>query len=78
MMTKNKTRVFDRSSFERVSTFIDASSTMQEDGKSQSGCLVMLGNTLVHEACQKQKIITNNSTKAELVALSDPNPYGTG
>jgi hypothetical protein len=51
---------------------------MQEDGKSQSGCLVMLGNTLVHEACQKQKIITNNSTKAELVALSDPNPYGTG
>jgi hypothetical protein len=31
----------------------------------------MLGNTLVHEACQKQKIVTKNSTKAELVALSD-------
>jgi hypothetical protein len=71
MMTKNKARVFDRSTFERVTTYIDASSATHEDGKSQSGCFVMLGNTLVHEACQKQKIVTKNSTEAELVALSD-------
>jgi len=31
----------------------------------------MLGNTLVHESCRKQRLITNNSTEAELVALSD-------
>jgi len=32
---------------------------------------VLLGNTLVHETCRKHKIITRNSTEAELVALSD-------
>jgi hypothetical protein len=69
--TKSKTRVFDKSNFERVTTYIDASFGIHEDGKSQSGCLVMLGNTLVHQACRKQKIITKNSTEAELVALSD-------
>ena len=30
-----------------------------------------MGNTLVHETCRKQKIITRNSTEAELVALLD-------
>jgi len=29
----------------------------------------MLGNTLVHESCRKQQIVTKNSTEAELVAL---------
>jgi hypothetical protein len=46
-------------------------STMHEDGKSQSGCMTFLGNTQVHEGCRKQKLITKNSTEAELVALSD-------
>jgi len=31
----------------------------------------MLGNTMVHEACKKQKIITRNLTEAKLVALSN-------
>jgi hypothetical protein len=31
----------------------------------------MLGNTLVHKVCKKQKIVTKNSTEAELVALAD-------
>ncbi len=31
----------------------------------------MLGNTLVHEVCHKQKIVTKISTEAELVALAD-------
>ncbi len=52
-------------------TYIDASFAIHPDGKSQSGCTVFLGNTLVHETCKKQKIITRNSTEAELVALSD-------
>jgi hypothetical protein len=70
-MTKNKTRVFDKSNFERVTTYIDASFGIHEDGKSQSGCLVMLGNNLVHDACRKHKIIRKKSTEAELVVLSD-------
>jgi hypothetical protein len=56
--------------FERVETYIDASFTMHEDGKSQSGCMTFLGNTLVHEGCRKQKLITKNSTEVELVALA--------
>jgi hypothetical protein len=57
--------------FERVETYIDASFTMHEDGKSQSGCMTFPGNTLVHEGCRKQKLITRNSTEVELVALAD-------
>ena len=52
-------------------TYIDASFATYDYGKGQSACIVMLGNTLVHKSCKKQKIITRNSTEAELVALSD-------
>ena len=69
--SKNWSRLIDDSKFERVETYIDASFAMHEDGKSQSGCMTFLGNTLVHEGCRKQKLITKNSTEAELVALSD-------
>jgi hypothetical protein len=54
-----------------VVTHIDASFAIHEDGKSQSACVVTLGNTVVHETCQKQKIIARSSTEAELVALLD-------
>jgi hypothetical protein len=70
-LTKCWMRVFDSSPFDRVKTYIDASFAIHADGKSQSGCVVLLGNTLVHETCRKQKIITCNSTEAELVALSE-------
>jgi hypothetical protein len=70
-LTKCWTKVFDRSPFERVCTYIDASFASHPDGKSQSGCVTLLGNTLVHETCRKQRIIAKNSTEAELVALSD-------
>jgi hypothetical protein len=70
-LTKAWSKVFDKSPIERVCTYIDASFAIHPDGKSQSGCTVLLGNTLVHETCRKQKIITRNSTEAELVALSD-------
>jgi hypothetical protein len=69
--TKGWTRSFDRSDFDRVTTYIDASFATHPDGKGQSACVVMLGNTLVHEVCCKQKIVTKNSTEAELVALAD-------
>ena len=70
-LTRSWTRVIDDSSFERVITYIDASFATHVDGKGQSACLVMLGNTQVHESCRKQQIITRNLTEAELVALSD-------
>jgi hypothetical protein len=70
-LMKAWSKVFDKSQIERVRTYIDASFAIHPDGKSQSGCAVLLGNTLVHETCRKQKIITRNSTEAELVALSD-------
>jgi hypothetical protein len=70
-LTKGWTKVFDKSPCERVRTYIDASFAIHLDGKSQSGCVTLLGNTLVHETCRKQKIITRNSMETELVALSD-------
>jgi hypothetical protein len=71
LLTKTWTRIFDNSPFDTVTTYIDASFAMHADGKSQSGCMVFLGNTLVHEGCRKQRLVTLNSTEAELVALSD-------
>jgi hypothetical protein len=70
-MTKNRARVIDDSPFERVETFIDAAFANHADSKGQSGCMVFLGKTLVHEACKKQNIVTKSLTEAELVALSD-------
>ncbi len=70
-MTKSWTISFDNSPFERVEMHIDVSFTTHGDRKSQSGCMVMLGGTLVHEKCRKQKIVAKSSMEAELVALSD-------
>ncbi len=70
-LTKAWRRVFNDSQFDKVETYIDASFALHADGKSQSGCMVFLGNTLVHDGCRKQRIVTRNSTEAELVALSD-------
>ena len=70
-LTKNRTQIIDDSPFEGVETYIDVAFLNHPDGKSQSGCMVFLGNKLVHEACRKQKLVTKSSTEAELVALSD-------
>jgi hypothetical protein len=43
--TKSWTRAFDRSSFDRVVMYIDASFATHSDGKGQSACVVMLGDT---------------------------------
>jgi hypothetical protein len=68
-LTKAWSRIFDNSKFNKVETYIDASFAIHVDGKSQSGSMVFLGNTLVHEGCRKQRLITRNSTEAELVAI---------
>jgi hypothetical protein len=50
-----------------VKAYIDAAFGGHTDGKSQSGCIIMLGGTQVIEICRKQKIVSKDSTEAELV-----------
>jgi hypothetical protein len=57
--------------FERVEVNLDAAFGGHLDGKSQSGCVVMLGGTGVIEICRKQKNVSKDSTEAELVAVLD-------
>jgi hypothetical protein len=57
--------------FNKVEVYIDAAFGGQVDGKSQSRCVVTLGGTAVIEICRKQKIVSKDSTEAELVALSN-------
>jgi hypothetical protein len=54
IFTRAWTRSFVRSEFKRVTTYIDALFAMHPDGKGQSACVVMLGNTLVHEVSQTE------------------------
>jgi hypothetical protein len=54
-----------------VTAYIDASFGCHHDGKSQSGCVVRVGGASVLVISRKQKIVTKDSTEAELVALSD-------
>ncbi len=50
---------------------IDAAFACHTDGKSQSACVLQLGDTVVQETCRKQKIVTKDPAEAELVAASD-------
>jgi hypothetical protein len=51
--------------------YVDASFACHPDGKSHTGLVVMLGGCTVLCMSSKQKIVTRDSTEAELVALSD-------
>ena len=51
---------------------MDATFGCHDDGKSHTGMVVKLGNASVIVKSSKQRIVTNDSTGAELVALSDP------
>jgi len=54
-----------------LESFIDASFGVHRDGKSHSGCIIMLGNGPVHVSSRRQRIVTKSSCEAEVVALSD-------
>ena len=56
---------------DQIYGMIDASFANHGDGKSQSGMALMLGSTLIMAKSTKQKIVSKDSTEAELVALSD-------
>jgi hypothetical protein len=51
--------------------YIDASFGCHDDGKSHTGLIVVLAGCAVLCMSQKQKIVTKESTEAELVGLSD-------
>jgi hypothetical protein len=51
--------------------YVDASFACHPDGKSHTGLVVTLGGCTVLCMSSKQKIVTRDSTEAELVALSD-------
>lgn len=69
--TKSVTLNISPGYFNKVVAQVDASFGNHSDGKSQTGFVVYLGDTQVIFGSSKQKIITTNSTEAELVGLSD-------
>ena len=57
--------------FTGIVAYVDASFAGHDDYHSQSGLVIELGSTVVFAQSRKQKMITRNSSPAELVALSD-------
>ena len=55
----------------RVKAYIDAAFGSHADGKSHTGCAIFMGQACIFVTSRKQKIVTKDSTEAELVALSD-------
>ena len=51
--------------------YVNAAFGCHVDGKSHTGLVVMLGGANVLCKSSKQKIVTKDSTEAELVGLSD-------
>lgn len=54
-----------------LKVYIDASFANNEDRKSTSGVVIMLGGAVLWAKSAKQNIISKSSTEAELIALSD-------
>jgi len=69
--TRGEGVVLDGAVVDAVTGHIDASFACHDDAKSQSGAAIMLGSACVMVKSGKQKIVTKDSTEAELVALSD-------
>ena len=57
-----------------IECFVDASFAKHENAHSHTGAMRLLGGTPIAFKSSKQKILTLNSTEAELVALSDRAP----
>lgn len=69
--TREEGIVLDGKDITRVTGMIDASFAQHGDGKSHTGLAVMIGQACVMAKSSKQKIVTKDSTEAELVGLSD-------
>ena len=55
----------------RIFAYIDAAFAAHEYGKSHSGAVIMMGNTMLEGITGKQKCASHDSTEAELIALCD-------
>lgn len=62
-----KSRLIDRS--KGTEMYIDAAFSAHPDGKGQSGCVLVFGNTVLEASTRKQTCATRDSTKAEMVAM---------
>lgn len=56
---------------DKIECYIDAAFAIHVDGKSHTGMVIKVFGDTVLVKSSKQKIITKDSTEAELVALSD-------
>jgi hypothetical protein len=55
----------------KMQAYVDASFGIHVDGKSHTGCVIMVAGVPVFCSSRKQKCMTKSPTKAELVGLSD-------
>ena len=69
--TKDQTLTLNCGDFNNIKVYIDAAFGIHADGKSHSGCAIYLGGACIWCSSRKQKIVTKDSTEAELVALQD-------
>lgn len=56
---------------DQLRAMIDASFALHGDGRSHSGLALMLGSAVIMVKSSKQKLMSKDSTEAELIALSD-------
>ena len=63
--------MIQKGTFDRLHVFIDAEFCCHMDEKSHSTVVIALGDIPIITIRGKQKIVTRDSTEAELVALSD-------
>ncbi len=69
--TKHHTLTFNPNTDTKLIAYIDASFGIHYDYKSHTGVVIQYAGNTVYVRSSKQRIITKDSTEAELVALSD-------
>ena len=69
--TKSQVLVLAPTGELKVEGYIDAAFGCHEDGKSHTGVVITLAGMMVASMSSKQKIVSKDSTEAELAGLSD-------
>jgi hypothetical protein len=69
--TKNQVLVLRPNGELRIEGYVDAAFGCHDDGKSHTGVIITLCGALVGSMSSKQKIVSKDSTEAELAGLSD-------
>ena len=71
--TANMARIIPRQdeTIVRLEQYVDASFGLHHDGKSHTGSCIFWGNACISANSSKQKMVSRDSTDAELIGLSD-------